>query len=222
MIRKTIAGLTAAAAIAGSLALAAPAQADDNPATTTLFEAVAASLGDNKGEATDRNWYDFDILANGVLAAGLDDELDAAKANLTVFIPNDRAFQALVADLVGPKYWFANEATILGELVKIEAANKGTLATVITYHAVNGVNGAPSGPIDAATALSVPKGTKLNTLQGSDITIYPLPRLGTAILADQDPNDANPFLVRSKLDIVASNGIAHGISFVLRPGDLDR
>jgi uncharacterized surface protein with fasciclin (FAS1) repeats len=213
MIRKTIAGLTAAAAIAGSLAFAAPASADDNPSTTTLFEAVAASLGDNRGAATDRNWYDFDILANGVLAAGLDGALDAPDADLTVFIPNDRAFQALVADLVGPKYWFASEARILGELVKLEEAAPGTLATVITYHAVK-------GQIDSKTALSVKRGTELTTLQGGVIKVYPLPRLGTAILADQDTNDVDPFLIRSKLDIQASNGIAHGISFVLRPANL--
>ncbi len=213
MIRKTIAGFAAAAAIAAPLALAAPAAADDNPATTTLFEAVAASLGDNGGAATDRNWYDFDLLANGVLKAGLDGALDAEGADLTVFIPNDRAFQALVADLVGPKYWFANEATILKELVKLETAAPGTLKTVILYHAV-------AGQIDSKTALGVPKGTTLTTLQGGTIKVYPLPRLGTAILADQDRNDVNPFLVRSKLDIQASNGIAHGISFVLRPADL--
>ena len=107
MIRKSIAGLTAAA-IAGSLALAAPASADEAP--PTLFGAVAASLGDNNGAATDRNWYDFDILANGVVAAGLDKRLDDKEADeLTVFIPNDRAFLGLVAELYGPKYWFANE-----------------------------------------------------------------------------------------------------------------
>ncbi len=105
MIRKTIAGFVAAAAVAAPLALAAPAQAADTP--PTLFGAVAASLDDNNGRATDRNWYDFDILANGVVAAELQGALDAPDANLTVFIPNDRAFQALVADLFGPKYWFA-------------------------------------------------------------------------------------------------------------------
>ena len=211
MIRKTIAGLTASAAvIAGSLALAAPASADQPPAKPTLFGAVAASLSDNNGQATDRNWYDFDILANGVVAAELQDALDAPDADLTVFIPNDRAFQALVADLDGPKYWFASEASILG---KVAGLGKETLATVILYHAV------PS-QIDSKTALSVPKGTALKTLQGGEIKVYPLPRLGTAILADQDTNDVNPFLVRSQLNIQASNGIAHGISFVLRPGDL--
>ena len=48
MIRKTIAGLTAAAAIAGSLALPPPPRLMSDPATTTLFEAVAASLGEQR------------------------------------------------------------------------------------------------------------------------------------------------------------------------------
>ena len=48
----------------------------------------------------------------------------------------------------------------------------------------------------------------------------PIPWLGTAFLADNDPDDVNPFLVRSKVDIKASNGIAHAISFVLRPANL--
>ncbi len=66
----------------------------------------------------------------------------------------------------------------------------------------------------------MPRGTALTTLQGGDIKVFPKARFGTAILADQDRNDFNPFLVRSKLDIQASNGIAHGISLVLRPIDL--
>jgi uncharacterized surface protein with fasciclin (FAS1) repeats len=148
-----------------------------------------------------------------VLAAGLQGALENPDADLTVFIPNDRAFQALVADLFGWRFWFANEATILGKVVELEQSKPGTLATVITYHAV-------AGQIDSATALSVPKGTELTTLQGGVIKVFPVPVLGTAILADQDPNDVNPTLVRSKLDIQASNGIAHGISFVLRPADL--
>jgi uncharacterized surface protein with fasciclin (FAS1) repeats len=210
-IRTIAATLVATAALAGTAALASPATAQTTQ--PTLFGAVAASLADNNGNATDRNWYDFDILANGVVAAGLQGALDDPAANLTVFIPNDRAFQALVADLFGFRYWFASEATILGKIVELENSKPGTLATVITYHAVE-------GQIDSATALSVPKGTELTTLQGGIIKVYPVPFLGTAILADQDPNDVNPTLVRSKLDIQASNGIAHGISFVLRPADL--
>ena len=67
-------------------------------------------------------------------------------------------------------------------------------------------------------ALTVPRGTQLTTLQGGNIRVTPF--FGTAILSDQDRNDIDPFLIRSKLDIQASNGIAHGISFVLRPADL--
>ena len=58
------------------------------------------------------------------------------------------------------------------------------------------------------------------TPEGGSITVTPFRLLGTAVLGDNDRNDIDPFLVKSKLDIKASNGIAHGISFVLRPIDL--
>ena len=38
-----------------------------------------------------------------------------------MFIPNDRAFQALVADLYGWRYWFAKESTILKKIVQLES-----------------------------------------------------------------------------------------------------
>lgn len=199
--RSLVASAATLAAV-GSLAIATPAAAEDGPTLTDLLEA--------QGGGTDRNWYDFDILAAGVEVAGLSEALDDPNADLTVFLPNDRAFQALVADLFGWRYWFADEATILDKVASLGA---DTLATVILYHAV-------SGRIDSATALSVPRGTPLTTLQGNDIRVFPRARWGTAILADEDRNDFNPFLVRSKLDIEASNGIAHGISLVLRPIDL--
>ena len=200
---RSLATAAASLALVGSAAVATPVTADSaGPTLTDLLEA--------QGGGTDRNWYDFDILAAGVEAAGLSGALDDPNADLTVFLPNDRAFQALVADLFGWRYWFANEATILGKVASLGA---DTLATVILYHAV-------PGRIDAATALSVPRGTALTTLQGGDIRVYPKKRWGTAVLADNDRNDLNPFLVRSKLDIEASNGIAHGIGLVLRPLDL--
>ena len=200
---RSLATAAASLALVGSVAVAAPVAADSSgPTLTDLLEA--------QGGGTDRNWYDFDILAAGVEAAGLSDALDDPNADLTVFLPNDRAFQALVADLFGWRYWFVNEAKILDKVASLGA---DTLATVILYHAV-------PGRIDSATALGVPRGTALTTLQGGDIKVYPKKRFGTAVLADLDRNDFNPFLVRSKLDIEASNGIAHGISLVLRPSDL--
>lgn len=202
-----IRSLVAAAATALALTTAVPTAASAAPAPTL------ADVLDAQGGRTDRNWYDFDILAAGVDAAGLSGALDDPSANLTVFIPNDRAFQALVADLFGPQYWFADEATVLNKLVELEGSAPGTLQTVILYHAV-------PGRIDSSTALSVRWGTELTTLQGGTIAVKPLRFAGTAMLSDQDRNDLDPFLVRSKLDIEASNGIAHGISLVLRPADL--
>jgi uncharacterized surface protein with fasciclin (FAS1) repeats len=207
-IRK-LATAAVALTLAGSIAVASPAAAqEDGPTLADILKA--------QGDGTDRNWYDFDILAAGVEAAGLSETLDTPGLDVTVFIPNDRAFQALVADLYGWRYWFAKESTILDKLVELETSAPGTLATVITYHVLD----PELGQIDSATALSVPRGTALTTLQGGDIKIYPKARWGTAVLVDQDPNDINPRLIRSKLDIQASNGIAHGISFVLRPVDL--
>ncbi len=205
-LRTRITSMLAAGAIAaGGLALSSTADAQEQPTLADILQA--------QGGATDRNWYDFDILAAGVEAAGLTAALDDESAELTVFIPNDRAFQALVADLYGWKYWFAGEQQILEKLVELETGAPGTLQTVILYHAVPGV-------IDSATALSVDRGTPLTTLQGGDISVYPIRWAKTAVLGDQDRNDFDPFLVKSKLDIRASNGIAHGISLVLRPVDL--
>ena len=203
----TFLAATVAVAALGTTAFVAPAGASTPPGPTL------ADILDAQGGGTDRNWYDFDILAAGVDAAGLSSALDDPSANLTVFIPNDRAFQALVADLFGFRYWFASEATILNKLVQLETSAPGTLQTVILYHAVR-------GQIPSSVALSVPRGTELKTLQGGIIKVNPIRWLGTAVLGDQDRNDVDPFLVKSKLDIQASNGIAHGISLVLRPKDL--
>ena len=204
---RTLLASTVAVAALGTGAFLAPAGASSSTGPTL------ADILQSQGGGTDRNWYDFDILAAGVDAAGLTAALDDPSADLTVFIPNDRAFQALVADLYGWRYWFASEATILNKLVQLETGAPGTLETVILYHAV-------AGQIPSSVALNVPRGTELTTLQGGVIKVYPVKWFRTAVLVDQDRNDIDPFLVKSKLDIQASNGIAHGISFVLRPADL--
>ena len=62
----------------------------------------------------DSNWYDYDILdtaVNAVLAAKPGSPLAAAAdpaTAYTVFAPNDRAFQVLVASLTGK--WYGTEA----------------------------------------------------------------------------------------------------------------
>jgi uncharacterized surface protein with fasciclin (FAS1) repeats len=219
-LRKLIAGFVAGTALAGSLALATPASAAPSSGPT-LADILAA-----QGPIGDGNWYDFDII-NGVvgtilaekpdsplaLAADPNPTVDGQPVKLTAFLPNDRAFQALAADLYGWRFWFASEGRVAKEL--LARLDVDTLETVVLYHVVAGATA-----IDSATALSVPKGTALTTVQGGDIRVTPIKALRTAILSDNDPNDFDPFLVRSKLDIHASNGIAHGISLVLRPVDL--
>ena len=118
---------------------------------------------------------------------------DPASPKLTVFLPNDRAFQALAADLLGFRYWFASETTVATALV--QALPTSTLETVVQYHVI------PGADIDSKTALSVPRGTALTTLQGGKIMVTPVRTFGTAILSDNDRNDIDPFLVQSKLDI---------------------
>ncbi len=212
-LKKLIAGGVAALAMAGTLAVAAPAGAS-SPGAPTLKQVL-----DSQGGGFDRNWYDFDIIdavVDKILAENPSTPLalaaDPNSPKLTVFLPNDRAFQALAADLFGFRWWFASESAVATKLVT--SLPTSTLETVVQYHVI------PGADIDSKTALSVPRGTKLTTLQGGQITVTPIRAFGTAILGDQDPNDIDPFLIPGKLDIQASNGIAHGIAFVLRPADL--
>ena len=193
-----------AAALGTTLAAPVGAEAAPEP---TLADILQAQRG-----GTDRNWYDFDILAAGVAAAGLTAALDDPDADLTVLLPNDRAFQALVADLFGWPYWFAGEQTILSKLVELETA---LLARCRRSSCTTRSPGRSRRAWRSAF-----RGTEVTTLQGGTIRVYPFRWFGTAVLVDQDRNDIDPFLIRSKLDIQASNGIAHGISFVLRPADL--
>jgi uncharacterized surface protein with fasciclin (FAS1) repeats len=209
LIATAVAGVTLAAGLGTTVT------AQDAPAPT-LADILAA-----QGGIGDRNWYDFDIVA-GVVSAILAENPDSPLAlaadpnspKLTVFLPNDRAFQALAADVLGWRYWFANEATVAQGL--LGAFDLATLEFVVSYHVYAG----ELSPIASSTALSVPKGTPLTMLAGGEIKVNPVRWLGTAILSDNDTNDINATLVKSKLDIQASNGVAHGISFVLRPVDL--
>ena len=149
-IRMLITAAVATVALTAPLAVPAEAATPPPPTLAGILRA--------QGSGTDRNWSDFDILAAGVEAAGLTSALDNPGADLTVFLPNDRAFRALVADLYGWRFWFASEQTILNKLVELETGAPGTLQTVILYHVV-------PGQISSRAALRVPSGTALTTLQ---------------------------------------------------------
>lgn len=199
MRRIMMLGLATALAL-GTLATPAAA-GDEQPSITEI------AVGDGR---LDKNPTDFDILAAAVGAAGLAETLDSDDVNLTVFAPNDRAFRRLVADLGGPAH--ATETELVGWLV--DNVGVETITSVLLYHVVDGeVFSADLPGLD---------GAEVPTLLGPTFTID-FSQKGEKIrvrLIDQDPDDKNPRLVLSGVDIDASNGVVHTINRVLRPIDL--
>ncbi len=201
-IRTLLGGTLAAAALAGSLALATPAGATTG---NTIGDIAAASLADNPGgAATDSNWYDFDILANAVVASGLLPAAQDPNANLTVFAPNDRAFQVLVASLGGG---WRNEAGVLDFLVN--TVGLPTVKNVVLYHILP----------QALTAQQLAGRTNIPTLlpDANIQAVKRVPFTSWLNVVDNDPNAINGLVYKS---IPASNGIIHVTAFVLRPVDL--
>jgi hypothetical protein len=217
--KKFGATLAAAGIIAGSALIAAPTAGADTPGETSLASVLTA----NGGGTFDDKPYDFDIVTQAVLAVlGAKPDspvgvLADGSVPLTAFIPNDRAFQVLVWDLTGK--WYGGLFGIDEQKVFDAVASLGidVVETVLLYHVV------PGATIDSATAVSVPRGTPLTTAQGGEIRVNPIvPFFKWVSLGDNDRNDADPFLVPSKLDINKGNQqIAHGIGLVLRPLDVE-
>ena len=220
--RQKLTAVVAAAGLAGGVGLAtapvAGAEPEPEPAPPSLADVLLSD-----GDTFDRNAYDFDIVTQAVLTV-LDAKPGSPVAALTngnvpatAFIPNDRAFWALVGDLTGQYYGFFN---VEEQKVFDAVASLGvdTVETVLLYHVV------PGATIDSNTAANVPRNTPLDTaLDGAQIRVRPIvPFLKWISLNDNDPSDIDPFIVPSKFDINAGNPqIAHGIAFVLRPADLE-
>ncbi len=208
-MRRTIATLLSASLLVGVMALPAAA------VPSTLAEQI---LADADGEF-DRNRYDFDIIGE-VVKAILDpsnevtSQLGAAAqvvdGGITAFLPNDRAFQLLAWDLTGK--WIRDESNIIPAILSV--VDLQTVNTIVEYHVIAGAT------IDSAAALQA-DGVSLTSVMGASFTVDVLNQKRALVrLIDNDRNDWDPFLVRSKLDNVASNGIWHGISQVLRPIDV--
>jgi len=205
----TTLGLAATAAVA-----AAPAATASGTSTGT--RSLAAVLTSD-GNRFDRNWYDYDIVTEAVLAVlaakpaspvGL---LTDGTVPLTAFIPDDRAFQVLARDLTGT--WPTTEERTLNALVA--AAGVDAIEQVLLYHVV------PGAAITRKAAVNA-NGVVLTTAEGATIKVRVFSRyLPIVELRDQDPDDVNPFLDPRALDINAGNAqVAHGIVLVLRPVDL--
>ena len=205
----TTLGLAATAAVAAAPAATASGTA---PGTRSL-----AAVLTSDGNRFDRNWYDYDIVTEAVLAVlankptspvGL---LTDGTVPLTAFIPNDRAFQVLAYDLT--KKWPTTEEKTFDALVA--AAGVDAIEQVLLYHVV------PGAAITKKAAVNA-NGAVLTTAQGGTIGVRVYNKyLPIVELRDKDTNDVNPFLNPRALDLNAGNAqIAHGIVFVLRPLDL--
>ena len=137
-LRRTLTRL-GAVALTGILA-AGLAAAPAGATTTSPGERSLAAVLTSDGNTFDRNWYDYDIVTEAVLA------VLAAKPNspvavladgsvpLTAFIPNDRAFQVLVHDLTGR--WPSTEKKTFDQLVA--AVGVDAVESVLLYHVVPG------------------------------------------------------------------------------------
>ncbi|MBK8445987.1 MAG: fasciclin domain-containing protein [Micropruina sp.] len=211
-LRRTLAGIAAGVIACTAGVTAAPAQAAE------LGDRSLAAVLTADGNQFDRNWYDYDIVTEAVLA------VLAAKPNspvklltdgsvaLTAFIPNDRAFQVLVKDLT--HRWYGSERKVFSKLVA--AVGVDAVESVLLYHVV------PGATILAKDALKA-DGAKLATaLPGASITVDVKSKwLKLIVLKDLDPNDANPLVNPWALDLNKGNKqVAHGIVLVLRPLDL--
>lgn len=206
-----------AVGVAGVLGAGVVAAAPARAATPTGERSLAAVLTAD-GNRFDRNWYDYDIVTEAVLAV-LEAKpgspvkvLTDGSVPLTAFIPNDRAFQVLVKDLT--KRWYSSESKVFTKL----AATVGidAVESVLLYHVV------PGATITSADALKSDGAVLRTALPGATFTVdVRSRRVPLIVLRDADRNDANPVVNPWALDVNKGNRqIAHGIVLVLRPLNL--
>jgi uncharacterized surface protein with fasciclin (FAS1) repeats len=178
--------------------------------TLTLAEILLSDSASDDAKGFDDDSDDFDIVTQAVL---LFPDLVAAASNpdaeLTVFLPTDRAFRRLVKDLTGQR--LHGESDIFDAVAGLGV---DTVKTVLTYHLVGSA-------IDYRTALKS-DGAMLKTLQGGSFTVDVSGWWGhrSVNLIDNDPDARNPRVVAPNVGGEAKNGFAHGIDRVLRPVDL--
>jgi serralysin len=201
MTKKLLAGLSgtllALSLLAGITAAPAGATWRPSPPTQTITDIVVASGGE-----FDRNPFDYDILLNAVVTAGLAETLATPGLDVTVWAPNDAAFIRTARDL---GFTGRDEAGAWAFLVEALTDLGGgdpipLLTEILTYHVTPGARG----------VVSVLTTTTFPTLQGGTITRHGF-TLQDAAPSLRDPKLTFPLQVR------ASNGIIHTIDRVLIP-----
>jgi uncharacterized surface protein with fasciclin (FAS1) repeats len=205
------AAAVATAAIVASALGAAPAQATGKLKTKSLAAVLTA---DKKG--FDHNGHDYDVLTAAVQAVlkakpGSPVKVLAdGKTALTAFLPNDRAFQLLVADITKSKRLPSEKKAFTA----VAGLGIDTVESVLLYHVVPGATVTKKAALKSDNA-------KLATAAGAKIKVNVYgPRWHKRIsLIDADRSDRNPRI--NRFDINKGNRqIAHGIDRVLRPINL--
>ncbi len=214
-MRHLAASLTTAALAVVVAAPTASAHSRQDSGTTELGDRSLAAVLTAKGGGTfDRNWYDYDIVTQAVLAvlgAKPDSPVKALTEGttaLTAFLPNDRAFQILDRKLNGKAG--RTESAVFSSLATKQGID--LIETVLLYHVV------PGATIDSKAA-SKANGVNLTTAMGATFKVRVLsPRIPLITLIDQAPGVGNPFVNPWALNINKGNKqIAHGITRVLLP-----
>lgn len=174
--------------------------ADLDAFTTDSITGIVATSG-----AFDANSSDFDFLLNAVVLADLDGTLADPTQDLTVFAPNDAAFQATIAALGFEGGTEQEGFDFLVEALTLLGAGDPVplLTAVLTFH----VSPESLQASQVLTADSIP------TLLGVDLEVGP-----GATLVDLEPDLADPVIIQT--DIQATNGVVHVIDGVLIPADL--
>ncbi|GAA0460479.1 hypothetical protein Ade02nite_14770 [Paractinoplanes deccanensis] len=205
-MRFTRAAAVATAALTTSMLAAAPASAHGTGTRSLASVLTAGKAG------FDRNGHDYDILRSAVLAvlkakpSSPVKVLTDGKTRLTAFLPNDRAFQLLVADLRKSKRLPGEQQAFTA----VAGLGIGTVESVLLYHVV------PGATIDRKAAYKA-DGASLKTAAGSAVKVDV--SWWRVTLVDADRDDRNPRVVR--FDINKGNRqIGHGVDRVLRPADL--
>lgn len=218
LTRKIAALAAGTALLAGTVLATAPAATATTPTTTggaTVVDALVAGYGDG----SNGNPYDFQILTTAVIATGLVPTVQGLN-NVTIFAPNDRAFEVLAnkLGLLGKGYRYGatvNEEKIVAALLTLPNA-AATIKAIILYHVYSG------GALPGSAVVKLPVfGTKLTMANGQKLSVSNFSRFTgspTVFLGDKDGRFFNDYVVTSKVDVIKVPGaVVHGISDVLLP-----
>lgn len=180
--KTTLTAAVAAALAATTTLVAAPVLADNHMAKKAEANIVQTAMSTGM----------HNTLVAAVKAAGLVDTL-SSPGPFTVFAPTDAAFAKLPAGTVET-------------LVKPE--NKGTLTTILTYHAVPGK--VTAGDLVKLINANGGKAT-IKTVQGGTLTA--MLQGGNVVITDAKGGKTTVV----KADVMTSNGVVHVTDGVFLP-----